>query len=127
MSFLSPDVIADIETGLGTGEEQRVWQAAVRLGDFVEVAPNEVWSLVTKWGDSDNDEVRMALATCVLEHLLEHHFDRYFPLVEELALTNSRFADTFSSCWQFGQSEAPENAARMASLNDRIRKRHGAA
>ena len=127
MSFLSRDVINEIETGLGTGEEDRVWQAAVRLGDFVEVAPNDVWTLVTKWGDSDNDEVRMALATCVLEHLLEHHFDRYFPLVEELALTNSRFADTFGSCWQFGQSDAPENAARMDSLNDRIRKRHGAA
>jgi len=127
MDFLSRDVIAEIEAGLGTGEENRVWQAAVRLGHFVEVAPNEVWSLVTKWGDSDNAEVRMALATCVLEHLLEHHFDSYFPLVEDLALTNSRFADTFSSCWQFGQSDAPENAARMDSLNARIRKRHGAA
>jgi len=127
MSFLSRDVIAEIEAGLVTGEEDRVWQAAVRLGDFVEVAPNEVWSLVTKWGDSDNGEVRMALATCVLEHLLEYHFDRYFPLVEELALTNSRFADTFSSCWQFGESEVPENAARMDGLKDRIRKRHGAA
>ena len=127
MSFLSRDEITAIETGLATGEEGHVWKAAVRLGEFVEIAPNEVWSLVTKWADSENDEVRMALATCVLEHLLEHHFDRYFPLVEELALSNSRFADTFSSCWQFGQSDAPDNAARMDSLKDRIRKRHGAA
>ena len=127
MSFLSRDVIAEIEAGLATGEEASVWKAAARLGDFVEVAPDNVWGLVTKWGDSDNDQVRMALATCVLEHLLEHHFDRYFPLVEELALSNSRFGDTFHSCWQFGQSDAPENAARMDSLKDRIRKCHGAA
>ncbi len=127
MSFLTREVLKEIETGLTSGDEDRIWKAAVRLGDFVEEEPGPVWELVEKWGAADNAEVRMAIATCVLEHLLEHHFDRFFAPVERLAMANYRFADTFSSCWNFGQSEDPTNAERMGALREQLRRRHGAA
>ena len=70
MSFLTPDLVNEIETGLASGDEDRIWKASVRLGDFVEEEPGPVWELVEKWGAADSAEVRMAVATCVLEHLL---------------------------------------------------------
>jgi len=49
-----------------------------------------------------------------------------FPRVEELALADPRFADTFCWCWRFGQSDQPANAARFESLKARLLAR-GAA
>ena len=58
----------------------------------------------------------MAIATCVLEHILEHHFDSFFPRVETLARQNRWFHETFEACWQFGQSALPGNSKRWRDL-----------
>jgi len=93
------------------------WKALIDVADFVRSDPDDVWRFVLRWGTADDDDVRAAIATCLLEHLLEHHFDRTFPLVED-AVSNPRFADTFCLCWKFGQSDRPPNAGRF----DRLRK-----
>jgi hypothetical protein len=62
----------------------------------------------------------------VLEHLLEHHFELLYPRERRAALESRRFADTFLSCWSFGQSEAPKNAARMKRLERQLRRRRRA-
>ena len=118
--------MAEIETGLASSDEDRRWQAAIRLGARVESEPDAVWALVARWGTSDHSDARMAIATCVLEHLLEHHFELLFPRVEQLASSDPRFADTVSSCWRFGQSAEPANAKRLEDLQARLRS-HGAA
>jgi hypothetical protein len=99
------------------GEVDARWQALLEVADCIRTNPDEIWALVRRWGSSPDEDVRAAVATCVLEHLLEHHFDRIFPLVEQ-ACEHPLFADTFSLCWKFGQSELPANAARF----DRLRK-----
>jgi uncharacterized protein DUF6869 len=117
---------AEIEAGLASADEDRRWQAAIRLGERVEGEPDAVWALVARWGASDNADTRMAITTCVLEHLLEHHFELLLPRVEQLASTDPRFADTVSSCWRFGQSAEPANAERFEALQAMLRS-HGAA
>jgi hypothetical protein len=77
-----------------------------------------------EWGQAD---VRSAIACCLLEHLLEHHFDALFPRVRRAALASPRFADTFSSCWAFGQTNLPKNIVRFERLmrqlfNRRLRR-----
>ena len=92
------------------------WQAVMAVAKFIESDPEAVWSFVLRWGCSEDEDLRMAIATCVLEHLLEHHFDVFISRVEETARANRLFAGTVSSCWKFGQSEEPGRAARLDRL-----------
>ncbi|MGZ5120348.1 MAG: hypothetical protein ACXWCK_30105, partial [Burkholderiales bacterium] len=82
------------------------WQAIIALGEFVDSNPMEVWSFVERWGNTSDEDLRTAIATCLLEDLLEHHFDEVFPKLEVAVKASSEFADTFSRCWQLGQAEA---------------------
>jgi hypothetical protein len=127
MGTVTPSTRDAIERGLASSDEDTRWQAAIHLGEFVQEAPDAVWAVLSSWGCSDNEDLRMALATCVLEHLLEHHFAAMFPRVEDLALRDRRFADTFLSTWRFGQSELPANVERFEALQRRLREGGGAA
>ena len=64
----------------------------------------------------------MAVATCLLEHLLEYHFDHFIARVEDRARADALFATTVSCCWKFGQSEDPKRAARFDRLIAATRK-----
>jgi hypothetical protein len=101
---------------LASADEKARWQGAELLGEFVETAPDLVWPVVACFGCSDDEDVRSAVATCILEHFLEHHFDRYFPETEQLARDSLPFADTVSRCWAFGETELPQNRARFDAL-----------
>jgi hypothetical protein len=111
-----------IEKDLRSRDENRRWQAAIKLGEYVESRPAAIWPLVVKYGSYRNSDVRMAIATCVLEHILEHHFNTYFRKVKQIVDSgNHNFADTLTSCWKFGQSELPTNAKRLDKLIEEIR------
>jgi hypothetical protein len=98
------------------GEEDPRWQAMIAVGDFVETDPEPVWSFVERWGVHPDEDLRMAISMCILEHLLEYHFDLIFPRMERLARSNPCFAETVGWCSSFGDSELPENAARLNGL-----------
>ena len=89
------------------------WQAIIAVGQFIQTEPEAVWAFVERWGKHANDDLRMAIATCLLEHLLEYHFALLFPCVERQVSRSKRFADTFSHCSKFGQAKTPRNAARF--------------
>lgn len=92
------------------------WEAIITVGEYIETEPETVWWFIRRWGSHAQEDLRTAIAVCVLEHLLEYHFVAYFPQVEQLALADLLFADTFLRCGLFGQSREPENAERMESL-----------
>ena len=92
------------------------WQAIIAIEDFVESDPEPVWAFVARWGTHDDGDLRAAIATCLLEHLLEHHFALVFPRVEDLVRRDPSFGDTFAMCFKFGQSTLPENSARFDHL-----------
>jgi len=108
------------------GKRDPRWQAIIEIGNHVKSHPTEAWSFILKWGKSPSKDLRAAIATCLLEHLLEHHFKRYFPLVQDECSRSKRFADTFSHCWEFGQTEKMNNRRQFRALQTRIQKKNSA-
>jgi len=98
------------------GRRDPRWQAIIAVGEFIESEPEAVWRFVRRWGTHPNQDLRAAIATCLLEHLPERKFDLVFPRVDRLTRSNKRFADTLSLCWKLGQAERPRNAARLDRL-----------
>ncbi len=75
------------------------WQAAIVVGMSIESVPDEVWKVVREHGDSEDEDMRSAIATILLEHLLEFDFDRYFAFVrDEVSAGRLRQLDTLSMC-----------------------------
>lgn len=105
------------------GKTDPRWQAIIAIGDYIEHYPNEVWQFVERWGSHPNQDLRMAIATVLLEHLLEYHFDLIFPLVERASIRSKRFAETFGYCSEFGHTLVPENQKRVAALRKAIQSK----
>jgi hypothetical protein len=104
------------------GAEDPRWQAIIAVGEYVETNPEELWQFVLRWGSHQDPDLRAAIATCLLEHLLEYHFSLLFPRIEAAATRNQLFANTVRTCWQFGQTAVPQNARRFDKLCDRLRQ-----
>jgi hypothetical protein len=117
----SPRILKKIDRELSSRSEHTRWQASIALGEFAAFEPESIWPLVLKHGSRRHADARMAIATCVLEHILEHHFDTFFPRVADAARSSHWFADTAGSCWLMGQSELPRNARRWRRLMSELR------
>jgi hypothetical protein len=96
------------------------WQAIIAIGEYIDSDPEEVWNFICRWGSHPQEDLRDAIATCLLEHILEHHFASFIARVEQLALAAPRFGATVQRCWQFGQAKKKINADRFARLCRRI-------
>jgi hypothetical protein len=109
--------------GLPSREDPRNsrWQAIIKVGKFVRIEPEALWEFVERWGKHPSEDLRMAIATCLLEHLLQYHFNLLFPRVERLARKSKRFAETLCWCGKFGQAGEARNSARL----DRLLKERG--
>jgi hypothetical protein len=101
------------------GDDPR-WEAIVEIGYHIQSDPDPIWDFVLRWGGHEQEDLRDAIACCLLEHLLEHHFVRFFPLAEARTLQDSFFADTFRRCWAFGQTEKLDNLRRFKDLKRRL-------
>jgi hypothetical protein len=97
------------------------WQAIVDVAEFIPIDPEPVWEFAARWGCNDDPDLRAAIASCVMEHLLEHHFDLLFARVETLARENASFADTLKLCSELGQAARRVNAARLRQLKGQLR------
>ena len=104
-------------------KNDRRWQAIMRVGNYIETNPDEVWQFVRRWGTHKQTDLRDAIACCLLEHLLQYHFDLILPRVEQTAKASKLFADTFTRCWKFGQSESQENSKKFDRLQAWCRTR----
>jgi hypothetical protein len=92
---------------VGDADNDCRWQALVVVGESVESNPEAVWQVVLEHGVSEDEDMRTGVATMLLEHLLEHHFDLIFPRLKERIETGSvLLADTLARCWPFGQAVA---------------------
>jgi hypothetical protein len=98
------------------GEIDPRWQAIIAVAEYLESDPEPVWEFVMQWGVYPDSDLQAGIATCILEHLLEHHFDLVFPRVAELARVNPNFANTVRFCWSFGQAEAPRSQRALKAL-----------
>ncbi len=83
------------------------WQAIIVVGESIEGNPEGVWQVICEYGVSEDEDMRAAVATVLLEHLLEYHFAAYFPRLEvKIKEGAPLLKDTLRSCWAFGQAEA---------------------
>ena len=96
------------------GRRDPRWQAIIEIGEFNRRAPETVWKFIAKWGCSSDEDLRAAIGTCLLEHHLQYHFERYIGRVEELAMRDSNFANTVRCCWEFGRTKLPQTAGGFA-------------
>ena len=105
------------------GEEDPRWQAIMKIEDFVETEPETIWPFVLKWGSLPNEEdLSAAIATLLLERLLQFHFDLIFPRVEAATRSNVWFARTFSKSWKLGQAEETARAEKYDKLLAEVRR-----
>ena len=121
----SPRMLTKIDRHLASRSGHTRWQAAIALGELSKSAPDRIWPLVLKHGSRRHSDTRMAIATCVLEHILEYHFDAFFPKVTDAARHSRWFRDTFSSCWRMGQAKLPRNARRWKRLESELHEIDG--
>lgn len=98
------------------GKPDPRWKAIIQIGEYIETNPQDVWLFIRKWATHHDEDLRMAIATCLLEHLLEYHFDEYFPKVRDACHQSKRFASTFVLCSKFGQANQPENSKAFDEL-----------
>jgi hypothetical protein len=98
------------------------WQAIIVVAEFLITDPEAIWPFTVRWGSHADEDLRMAIATCVLEHLLERHFDRFIDRVEAAAMASSEFASTVSSCSKFGLTKETGRAARFDRLCAKVSK-----
>lgn len=90
------------------------WSVLGDLTRFAEDRPEDVWPLIVKWGCVHNPDIRMGIACCLLEHVLEYHFEEFFERAQQvIGSGNRRFAATLMYCYKFGQAEETENARRF--------------
>jgi hypothetical protein len=76
------------------------WQALIVIGELMWTHPEEVWQVVLAHGGSEDSDMRAGVATVLLEHLLEEHFEEYFPRIRaEILRGSARFAETVGMCW----------------------------
>jgi len=98
------------------GENDARWQAIIAVGEHISTEPMQVWRFTRRWGAHQQADLRAAIATCILEHLLEVHFELVFPLVQVACQRSKRFANTLSLCSEFGQSATPANSRLIRQL-----------
>ncbi len=122
------EAIAEVEATLpGEAAPDREvdprWQGLIRIADFIQDQPDAVWEFILRWGSHQDKDLRTAVATTLLEHLLERHFEIFFPKVETAVHKNVLFADTFARCWKVGQSKQEGNARRFDDLRKSVRRK----
>ncbi|MHC4258930.1 MAG: hypothetical protein ACYSTF_00750 [Planctomycetota bacterium] len=76
------------------------WQSLIVICESIETQPELVWEVVSEYGNSEDSDMRAAIRCILLEHLLDHDFDTYFPKVRnEIRGGRYRFIDTLEGCW----------------------------
>lgn len=92
------------------------WQAIIGVGEFIESDPLPVWQFTRRWAPGADADLQDALATCLLEHLLQHHFVLIFPLLDQAARDDRSIAELVVRCWAFGEGNEPAHVQAFEKL-----------
>jgi hypothetical protein len=66
-----------------------------------------VWTIVQRYGDHHDPDMRTGVATVLLEHLLEARFASYWPRVKRMVRQSPvRFGDTLRQAWILGKARS---------------------
>jgi hypothetical protein len=98
------------------GELDLRWQAIIGVSEFVESDPVPVWEFTHRWAANADEDLQTALATCLLEHLFEHHFGLVYPLVQRALQADPSIAPVVVKCWALGEATEGWHAAAFDQL-----------
>ena len=83
------------------------WQALILIGESIEAAPAAVWKVIKKYGRWPDSDMRAAVGTVLLEHLIaERPKDMLRKLRAELRDGEDLLRDTLAHCWQLSTDHA---------------------
>ena len=100
------------------------WLGMMHLqDDFIQSHPEELWDFVLRWARHPQVDLRDAIACCLLEHILEHHFKSFFPRIVDEVKASRRFRDTLSRCYWMGEAAWPSSARALNRLVGKKRPR----
>lgn len=92
---------------IGDEDNDCRWQAAIVVGESIESNAEGVWEVICEFAEWQDEDMRDAISAILLEHLLEHHFERFFdPVKAKVEAGSLMFADTLRRCWAFGEAES---------------------
>ena len=105
------------------GEADPRWEVIIEVSEFIESNPNEVWAFAKRWASHEQRDLQAAIATCLIEHLLEFDFATFFPLAAVEAKASRSFAQALSLVWVSGDegsldSEQLQQLLRSLRDND---------
>jgi hypothetical protein len=103
---------------LSLRDDQAFWSACVVLSYFVDQHPLQLFSIIQSVAEVASDDQRTALAKCLLEHLMESHFDFVIDSITIEPNPSQRFAlaDILSRCWPYGEAENHSNWKKVETL-----------
>jgi len=111
---------------IGDEDNDCRWQAAILVGESIESNAEGVWEVICEFAESRDEDMRDAIATVLLEHLLEHHFDAFFGSLKlKIEAGSPMFADTLGRCWAFGEAESKWHQIEALLRAAETRKRNG--
>lgn len=93
--LLSKKIIEDVDNNCR-------WQSLIIIGEYINNYSDEIYNIIIKYGSSEDEDMRAAIATVLLEHLLEKDFKKYFSLYKNISKNNLLLLDTLSICWVNG-------------------------
>ena len=96
------------------------WQALLVVTSYIQHEPELVWEFIEEWGGHEREDIREAVATCLLEPLLERHCEDFLTLIAERAISDTFFADMFLRCERFGSAAEPPFAKRFDALRRQL-------
>ena len=108
----------------------KIWQESIALNENISDSPNEVWQTIVEALDlTKNGDTIAAIATCLLEHLLEQDFTWFGSVAERVQRGDDKLLYALSVCSKFGESTKAENSSRWnrmleenARLIDHLRR-----
>jgi hypothetical protein len=101
-----------------------IWQASVALSDELFRADQDIngrisfvfEETVSAISAATNPDTFSALATCLLEHLLEVRFSFMDRIERDIRNGNDKLLYALTICSKFGEAKLPQNAERLLAL-----------
>lgn len=80
------------------------WQSLIVIGHYMDKRVKETWDIIIKYGNSEDEDMRSAIATILLEHFFEKDIDSKNWYLEDLRQKISReeysnLKKTLRICW----------------------------
>jgi hypothetical protein len=101
-----PSIFFDLaKSHIGSKNNDIRWQSLIVIGEYIPYGRrnDEIRRLILEFCRIDED-MQDALATVLLEHLLQHDFNRSLTWIkEQLKQGTKYFQELVERCWQFGQ------------------------